>query len=334
MLCVRKADISEIPAVMQFISRHWKTDHILAVDRDFFEWMYVRDGELNFNIAIDDETGEMFGINGFILFNREKNPDIAGSMWKVIKSNNPALGLTLGEFSWQRWHPRDLFAIGMNERAARIEQLYGSEVSSLECWYRLGQRKEYRLAGIVTMPENEVEIKHGKFYEVTTLEEFRHAITEEQLRKNTPYKDYDYINHRYFEHPIYCYQMYLVKSEKEEYCGVFVCREVEHEGDRICKIVDYYGDDIAVAYSGKLWDGLLKKRKYEFIDFYCYGIRHEYLQQAGFSLLTEESGNIIPNYFEPFERENVRIRIVVSQWPSFHMYRGDGDQDRPSFLRI
>ena len=36
MLCVRKAEISEIPAVMQFIAEHWKKDHILAVDRDFF----------------------------------------------------------------------------------------------------------------------------------------------------------------------------------------------------------------------------------------------------------------------------------------------------------
>ena len=35
MLCVRKAEISEIPAVMQFIAEHWKKDHILAVDRDF-----------------------------------------------------------------------------------------------------------------------------------------------------------------------------------------------------------------------------------------------------------------------------------------------------------
>ena len=36
MLCVRKAEISEIPAVMQFIAEHWKKDHIIAVDRDFF----------------------------------------------------------------------------------------------------------------------------------------------------------------------------------------------------------------------------------------------------------------------------------------------------------
>ena len=72
---------------------------------------------------------------------------------------------------------------------------------------------------------------------------------------------------------------------------------------------------------------------YEFIDFYCYGIAHQYLKKAGFSLLSQEDGNIIPNYFEPFERENVKIRIVVAHWPSFHLSRGDGDQDRPSIPR-
>ena len=75
------------------------------------------------------------------------------------------------------------------------------------------------------------------------------------------------------------------------------------------------------------------KTAYEFIDFYCYGIAHQYLKKAGFSLLSQEDGNIIPNYFEPFERENVKIRIVVAHWPSFHLYRGDGDQDRPSIPR-
>ena len=148
MLCVRKAEISEIPAVMQFIAEHWKKDHILAVDRDFFEWMYVQGDELNFNLAVDDETGKIFGINGFILYNHEANPDMSGSMWKVLPNQSPALGLSLGEYSWERWQPRDVFSLGLNERAAKIEHLYGSETACLECWYRLGKNDGFKLAKI------------------------------------------------------------------------------------------------------------------------------------------------------------------------------------------
>jgi len=31
-----------------------------------------------------------------------------------------------------------------------------------------------------------------------------------------------------------------------------------------------------------LWDWLLQEKAYEFIDFYCYGIAHQYLKKAGF----------------------------------------------------
>ena len=165
------------------------------------------------------------------------------------------------------------------------------------------------------------------------MDEFKQAVSDVQLKKNTPYKNYSYIEHRYFNHPVYEYQFYRVMNREETCSGVFVCREAEHDGVQVCKIIDFYGEDAAVSYSGGLWDWLLQEKAYEFIDFYCYGIAHQYLKKAGFSLLSQEDGNIIPNYFEPFERENVKIRIVVAHWPSFHLYRGDGDQDRPSIPR-
>lgn len=102
--------------------------------------------ELNFNLAVDDETGKIFGINGFILYNHEANPDMSGSMWKVLSNQSPALGLSLGEYSWERWQPRDVFSLGLNERAAKIEHLYGSETACLECWYRLGKNDGFKLA--------------------------------------------------------------------------------------------------------------------------------------------------------------------------------------------
>lgn len=333
MLCVRKAEISEIPAVMQFIAEHWKKDHILAVDRDFFEWMYVQGEELNFNLAVDDETGKIFGINGFILYNHEANPDMSGSMWKVLSNQSPALGLSLGEYSWERWQPRDVFSLGLNERAAKIEHLYGSETACLECWYRLGKNDGFKLAKIETIPETDFNDETGKFECIFSMDEFKQAVSDVQLKKNTPYKNYSYIEHRYFNHPVYEYQFYRVMNREETCSGVFVCREAEHDGVQVCKIIDFYGEDAAVSYSGGLWDWLLQEKAYEFIDFYCYGIAHQYLNKAGFSLLSQEDGNIIPNYFEPFERENVKIRIVVAHWPSFHLYRGDGDQDRPSIPR-
>ena len=50
----------------------------------------------------------------------------------------------------------------------------------------------------------------------------------------------------------------------------------------------------------------------------------------GFLKRTENDPNIIPNYFEPFEQKNVDIYFVSNVMENLHLYRGDGDQDRPS----
>lgn len=161
-----------------------------------FEWMYVQGDELNFNLAVDDETGKIFGINGFILYNHEANPDMSGSMWKVLPNQSPALGLSLGEYSWERWQPRDVFSLGLNERAAKIEHLYGSETACLECWYRLGKNDGFKLAKLRQF-RRRILMLRPEIWMHLSMDEFKQAVSDVQLKKNTPYKNYSYIEHRF-----------------------------------------------------------------------------------------------------------------------------------------
>ena len=42
---------------------------------------------------------------------------------------------------------------------------------------------------------------------------------------------------------------------------------------------------------------------------------------------------IIPNYFEPFKRENIKLRYAI--WPdkkTLPIFKGDCDQDRPNVI--
>lgn len=71
------------------------------------------------------------------------------------------------------------------------------------------------------------------------MDEFKQAVSDVQLKKNTPYKNYSYIEHRYFNHPVYEYQFYRVMNREETCSGVFVCREAEHDGVQVCKIIDF-----------------------------------------------------------------------------------------------
>ncbi|MDE6748858.1 MAG: hypothetical protein K2K21_07340, partial [Lachnospiraceae bacterium] len=77
-------------------------------------------------------------------------------------------------------------------------------------------------------------------------------------------------------------------------------------------------------------DRILEELGYEYIDFYCYGISDDIMRQSGFIKRESDDVNIIPNYFEPFEARNVDIYFVSNVLDKLHLYRGDGDQDRPS----
>ncbi|EOW3520763.1 hypothetical protein ACOWVB_000374 [Campylobacter coli] len=54
----------------------------------------------------------------------------------------------------------------------------------------------------------------------------------------------------------------------------------------------------------------------------------------GFNLKKQEDKNIIPNYFEPFEKKNILIKFAYkTKVNNYAIFKGDSDQDRPSVLK-
>ena len=79
---IRLAFFNEISELMSFINTYWKSGHILAVDRDFFEYEMVVDGKVNFLIAKTKDTGIIEGILGFLPCSRcAEKLDIWGVVW-------------------------------------------------------------------------------------------------------------------------------------------------------------------------------------------------------------------------------------------------------------
>ena len=69
--------------------------------------------------------------------------------------------------------------------------------------------------------------------------------------------------------------------------------------------------------------------------FYTLGYDHAALARAGFLLRDPGCEVVVPNYFEPFERRNVRLDYVIYTDVSkfrFTFVKGDSDQDRPNRL--
>ena len=51
----------------------------------------------------------------------------------------------------------------------------------------------------------------------------------------------------------------------------------------------------------------MKIKIYEYLDFYCYGVNERIIKTAGFEKNNFNKKIIVPNYFEPFEKRNVKL---------------------------
>ncbi|MEH7504134.1 hypothetical protein V7152_19330, partial [Neobacillus drentensis] len=146
------------------------------------------------------------------------------------------------------------------------------------------------------------------------------------------YKDQNYIKKRYFEHPFYQYQVFGIGKE-DATTSLLITREISINHSKVLRIIDFIGAEEDIAGIGLELQKILKANDYEYIDFYQYGISEDVLNTAGFVKREKKDENIIPNYFEPFEKKNVDIHFSTNvNENKYYIFKGDGDQDRPNLL--
>ena len=331
---IRFAKYEEIEEVMQFIDTYWKKDHILARNREFFEYEMVVDGKVNFVIAKDRETGVIHGLHGFLMASKDEDKfDTWGSIWKVIDGSIGFLGLEIVKRLELYTNTRAFLSIGGNPKTTVpiLQKIrHFEDVGKMQHFYCLAKQENYRVAKVghyePFVENREYQVQLIPLSDIAELE----RIYDFSCNADAfPYKDAWYINHRYFEHPIYTYQVYGLKEDKKVQ-ALLICREQEYGEAKVLRIVDYIGKPkLFGGISGFLKDGL---EKYEYIDLYCYGFDTSYVRQAGMIELQENDTNIIPNYFAPYVAENIDIWVGTPRGKAV-FFKADGDQDRPNYRR-
>ena len=282
MITVRRAVYDDIPGIMQFIDKHWKKGHILARDRSFFDWQYVDEKGVNVYIGIDDKEKIIYGMIGFIKYNQGNNPDISGGLWKTIKSPNPLLGMDISDFMMRDLNVRFSCSAGMSSKAKKVYQLQGMIPVSMNHYYRLGAHDEYKIAKVQDLTIPEVQDWGYRLNKINDLEEMKLLISDNTLFKNMLSKDYEYLRKRYFEHPIYKYEIWGITHPREKADSVLITREEQLNNKKCCKIIDFYGDVEKLGKIAFALDLLIAERGYEFVDVYSYGIPAEVYEKGGF----------------------------------------------------
>ncbi len=329
---IRQANKDDIPMIMEYIG-DWKKGHILAVNRELFEYEFSeQDGTVNMVIAINLNKNRIDGCLGYLKTSRDtKIFDTWGSLWKVRKDAGHLLGLEILKYVQNISGNRYYLGIGMNPNTSvKIhDKILKEHVDKMKHWYCLADRSEYQLA--VVKHKNEKEHLSDSQTDVKLMTAEIFAAEFDGLLPNgmlVPQKNKEYYIHRYFEHPIYIYQVYGIYKGGSA-AAIFILREDCHEGRIAIRMVDYYGDESCMDGIQSILPGLFADNNVEYIDFYEYGFSDANIEKAGFILLEENDTNVIPNYFAPFVRENIDI-WVTSPVENAKFVKGDGDQDRPN----
>ncbi len=332
LITIRQAKFEDIPKIMMFIDEHWRKGDALAKNRQFFEWSFVKNGNVTMAIAIDEVQGIIYGMNAYMPYTDDDNPDCYRTIWKAIKCEDPLLGIHIAEYVNKNICCRYQAGTGLRGPAIRYAKMCNRPVVIMDHYYRLNPNlkpEDFRIASVVECPVR--TSKKGKvfFESINSMDDFKSVIPENLLKERVFRKDYKYIKWRFFEHPIYKYDMWRVYGSDINSEAVLITREEKLDDSKACKIVDYYGPQEAYGFIGPLLDDIMNQNGYEYCDIYSYGIPTEHYENAGMIRCDKESKNIIPNYFQPFLRENIDILMLKPSFEGLVLYRADGDQDRP-----
>ena len=329
---IRLAGLDDIDDIMNFIDTYWRKGHILARDKELFRYEHVDGDKVTFLLAVDRETHSIEGILGYIPASKDADMlDIWTGIWQVKDHVLPLLGLEMYKRLAGMVGARSLLGVGDNPNTTgRILKKLTKDFNTwkMDHYYMPARKQEYSIAVISQFPEgsDNAKVPVTDTVEFSDIDKVGSFIN---LSKYTgfPHKDLWYIRHRFFEHPVYDYRVVGLSSGDNR--ALLCYRIQEHDGAKAVRIVDYIGDRECFAGLKGFFKKLLDETGAEYADFYVAGFEPAYIESAGFTVLTDDDANIIPNFFNPFEQRNIDI-YVSGNIPEGLFTKADGDQDRPN----
>lgn len=333
MVVFSMARHENIDEIMTFFSKYWKPNHILSTNKSFFEYEFCDESDrVNFLLARDKIDNSLIGVYGFYTYvkgNKRTSFDIAGGPSRVSPfCKYPLLGVELYKRLPIILCARSVIGVGLNEKTSYqiSKNILKRYVGRMRHFYRLGDRMSYTIPFVIEKKILPItEMVQYELNEVFSIEELDRKMDVNSYIWRVPFKDKGYINKRYFEHPVYKYKIFVLMNHM-----AIITREIKMKTGSILRIVDVIGDYNYLRNIGVWLDNYINQKGYEYADLMESGLDDTILNDMGF-VDNDSKKNIIPNYFEPFERANIDV-LYDSTDPSAVIFKADADQDRPNIV--
>jgi hypothetical protein len=329
------AKVEDTNEIMKFINDEWKKNHILSVNKKFFLYEYGNKDLLNF-VIFKNSFNKINGILGFLKSSSDQNATVWTTMWKVSKSNgSPMLGIELLNFLREQGY-KSIMSSGINENTVEIYKYLKFKVGSLSQYFLLNEElSKYKIAIVPKdYPKKKFKIENNKefFFKKLNLNDLKTKFDFNKYYYRKPFKDFNYFKKRFFEHPIYAYDIYGVFNNTS-LLSILVTRINEYKKTSCIRIIDFYGEETVLSTFIYNLKKIMYSEDHEYIDFFSNGLDEKIIFNSGFLKLDSSNRDVvIPNYFEPFVRNNINIKYFsdTKDLKNLRIFKGDGDQDRPS----
>lgn len=337
---VHFCQVNEINELVAFIDRYWKKNHIFVLSRKLLDWQHydVINERYNFVIAKSKKTGEIDSILGFVptyqFDSTIRNVEIWPCIWKSRDDVHvKGLGVSLYYYLKNNISNIETISIlGISEIALSIYKHWNFSTGKIKQYYILNEDIEH-----FNLIKNEVIDNNKYFNSAINITKINEADLVKLFNIHNmyinKYKSIGYYVNRFLKHPLYKYQIYLVKELNDPRLILFT-RECTHNNNRCLRIVDFIGNFDKLGNIYHQLQDILKKNRYEYIDFINVGLDSDIIKKVGFRDI-DDSNIVIPNYYEPFLLENVRLDYAyktILDKPDCVFVKADADQDRPNLL--
>ena len=326
------AKLDDVEEIMQFIDNEWQKGHILGTNRDFFLYEYKNGELLNFIIS-KNQSNKINGILGFLKSSSDVDSTIWTTMWKVLKStSSPMLGIEILNFL-RKQEFKNIMSIGINSKTIEIYKYLGLNTGILEHYFIPNYNiNKNQIAIIPTYLKNNISlpiINKDVICKKIKIKEIEDSFNFNKYKYLNTCKDLNYFKKRYFQHPIYKYDIYGSYKDSKLH-AMLVVRISSYLQSSCIRIVDFYGDEDFLDSISMTLVKIMHKKNYEYIDFLCLGLDPTTILKAGFIKVNDDV--VIPNYFEPFIIKNTLINVFTDSLDleNINIFKADGDQDRPS----
>ena len=114
--------------------------------REYYEYFHVIDGKLMFIVGEGQSSGNLYGVCGLIITNREKETNYQLVLLMVDKNENGFNSISLIKYIVDNLESKSISSCGVRPNALVIYEMLGFKTGKMDHFYKLADKESYHVA--------------------------------------------------------------------------------------------------------------------------------------------------------------------------------------------